>query len=170
MVDPRATALEDLLGWWAEQGGDPCDAREIADWLWLQANMEGCALPLRFVVRGERGLGSGGDRGGLPLERPSIDPVITDDRGIDSATELDKPPPDPFTPTVFPDPPPDLGEKSQPAAGLFSEAQLPDDGDVRDVEGDEERKAILRLDAENRHVPHQEDEGPAGGIHDARVR
>ncbi len=132
MADPRATALEDLLGWWAEQGGDPCDARGIADWFWLQANMEGCALPQRFVVRGERGLGSGGDRGGLPLERPSIDPVITDDRGIDSATELDKPPPDPFTPTVFPDPPPDLGEKSQPAAGLFSEAQLPDDGDVRE--------------------------------------
>jgi len=132
VADPRATALEDLLGWRAEQGGDPCDARGIADWLWLQANMEGCALPQRFVVRGERGLGSGGDRGGLPLERPSIDPVITDDRGSDSATELDKPPPDPFAPTVFPDPPPDLGEKSSPTAGLFSEAQLPDDGDVRE--------------------------------------
>ena len=52
MANARHQALEELLGWWVEQGGEPGDARGIADWLWLNASLNGRQLPRRFLPAG----------------------------------------------------------------------------------------------------------------------
>jgi formylglycine-generating enzyme required for sulfatase activity len=135
VAESRDSVLEDLLGWRAEQGGDPADARGIAEWLWLHASMKDCALPRRFVVAGGRSFSA------------EADPVLDADGNQDVAAQRshqgsaveasDLPPPtlqvqpDPHAPAVFPDPPPVGGEAAKPTARLFSEAQLPDDDDVR---------------------------------------
>jgi formylglycine-generating enzyme required for sulfatase activity len=133
VAEPRATELEALIGWWADQGGDPADARGIADWWWLQASMRGCVIPQCFI-RAQPGLVAGelSDADGLRLRRPAATTSAADDRASDSAPAPGTLQQDPSAPTVFPDPPLEIAEKSKPTAGLFTEAQLPDDDDVRE--------------------------------------
>ena len=135
MVESRDSVLEDLLGWWAEQGGDPADGRGIAEWLWLNASMKDCALPRRFVVAAGRSFSVEAD----PVLAAAGDQDVDAGRSRTSTAEKDSDPPpptakrqsDPHAPTVFPDPPPVGGEVVTPTARLFSETQLPDDDDVR---------------------------------------
>jgi formylglycine-generating enzyme required for sulfatase activity/WD40 repeat protein len=124
--------LEALLGWWEDQGGDPCDARGIADWLWLQASMSGCAIPTRLVAAkldpGSTVIGDENRPDGIGKSKGTI----SEERIRSSEHGLDKRPPDPFAATPFPEPPSADGEKGKPTAGLFAESQLPDDDDVRE--------------------------------------
>jgi hypothetical protein len=132
VAEQCAANLEALLGWWEDQGGDPCDARGIADWLWLQASMSGCAIPNRFVAAkldpGNTVIGEENHPEGIGKSEGTI----SDERIRSSEHGLDKRPPDPFAATPFPEPPSADGEKEKPTAGLFAESQLPDDDDVRE--------------------------------------
>jgi formylglycine-generating enzyme required for sulfatase activity len=135
VAETHDSVLEDLLGWWVQQGCDPADARGIAEWLWLQDSMKDCALPRRFVVGPGRSFSVEADP---VLDAESHQELDAWRSGRSPAVEAsDLPPPtlqalpDPHAPAVFPDPPPVGGEAAKPTARLFSEAQLPDDDDVR---------------------------------------
>ena len=127
MADARPQALEELLGWWVEQGGEPGDARGIADWLWLNASLNGRQLPRRFLPAD-----------GLPAapvvelvapEPAAPQPQAPNDGGL--------PPPEPpnldrQAPTVFPPAPAPEADPAEAGARLLSPAFLPDDDDVRE--------------------------------------
>ena len=133
MAEQRVAELEALLGWWEDQGGDPCDARGIADWLWLMASMSGCAIPKRFFpAKLDPGSTVIGDENHRERIGKTNGNIISDERARSSEHALDKRPHDPFAATPFPEPPSADEEKEKPTAGLFAESQLPDDDDVRE--------------------------------------
>jgi formylglycine-generating enzyme required for sulfatase activity len=133
VAEQRVAELEALLGWWEDQGGDPCDARGIADWLWLKASMSGCAIPKRFFpAKFDPGSTVIGEENHHERIGKANGNIISDERARSSEHALDKRPHDPFAATPFPEPPSADGEKETPTAGLFAESQLPDDDDVRE--------------------------------------
>jgi formylglycine-generating enzyme required for sulfatase activity len=128
VADLRRQALQELLAWWVEQGGEPGDARGFADWLWLNHSFKGRQLPRRYVPAG-----------GLPSAPvpEAVEPDRVDNISLDHPTPIaSRPaalaPPDPHTPSVFPSSPAPADEPAEAVARLLSSALLPNDGDVRE--------------------------------------
>jgi formylglycine-generating enzyme required for sulfatase activity len=127
VADPRQQALEELLGWWVEQGGEPGDARGIADWLWLHASLNGRQLPRRFLPAG--GLPEAPVVAQVAPEPPQPQPLAPND--------VEPPTPEPgaldrHAPTVFPPAPAPTADPAEAGARLLSPAFLPDDEAVRE--------------------------------------
>lgn len=137
-------ALQQLLAWRLEQAAGESgelDCREIRDWLWLSAQLDGAALPRRYALPQRQAAETDAD---LPLPSESADAPSAESWPEPQPKVSSQAAPDPFLPTPFPVDP--AGPKAaEPMARLLAEKLLPD-GDAVAEELERRHGAVpLRL-------------------------
>jgi formylglycine-generating enzyme required for sulfatase activity len=126
-------ALLKLLEWRMGLAGpdaDPLDSREIRDWLWLAAQLDGVHLPWQYTnkVRATKA-------------REEYQPSHTETTHVSTAAGSPDPqpqirapaPPDPHLATPFPADPPAPEAAAEPVARLLADNLLPDDTEVAEA-------------------------------------
>jgi hypothetical protein len=126
-------ALQALLQWRMGLAGpdaESLDSRDLRDWLWLSAQLNGVQLPWRYAV--PQRLKQEGEKDQPSSAGPS--PSITDGTRENQQSEPRTPsPPDTFLPTPFPDDPPTPEAAAEPVARLLADNLLPDDTEVTEA-------------------------------------
>jgi formylglycine-generating enzyme required for sulfatase activity len=123
-------ALLNLLEWRMGLAGpdaDPLDTRDIRDWLWLAAQLDGVDLPWQYTntVRATKA-------------REEYQPSHTETTHVSTAASSPVPqpevrapaPPEPHLATPFPTDPPAPEASTEPVARLLADNLLPDDAEV----------------------------------------
>ena len=126
-------ALLKLLEWRMGLAGpdaDPLDSREIRDWLWLAAQLDGVHLPWQYTnkVRATKA-------------REEDQPSHTETTHVSTAASSPDPqpqirapaPPDPHLATPFPADPPAPEAAAEPVARLLADNLLPNDTEVAEA-------------------------------------
>ncbi len=126
-------ALLKLLEWRMGLAGpdaDPLDSREIRDWLWLAAQLDGVHLPWQYTnkVRATKA-------------REEYQPSHTETTHVSTAASSPDPqpqirapaPPDPHLATPFPAEPPAPEAAAEPVARLLADNLLPNDTEVAEA-------------------------------------
>jgi hypothetical protein len=126
-------ALLKLLEWRMGLAGpdaDPLDTREIRDWLWLAAQLDGVHLPWQYTnkVRATKA-------------REEYQPSHTETTHVSTAASSPDPqpqirapaPPDPHLATPFPAEPPAPEAAAEPVARLLADNLLPNDTEVAEA-------------------------------------
>jgi formylglycine-generating enzyme required for sulfatase activity len=126
-------ALLKLLEWRMGLAGpdaDPLDTRDIRDWLWLAAQLDGVDLPWQYTntVRATKA-------------REEYQPSHTETTHVSTAASSPEPqpevrapaPPDPHLATPFPADPPTPEAAAEPVARLLADNLLPDDAEVAEA-------------------------------------
>jgi len=124
-------ALLRLLQWRMGQVGpdsDPLDSREIRDWLWLAAQLDGVHLPWQYTNKVRTSKAREEDQPGYAETTNVSSDVI----GADPRTEARAPAPaDPHLATPFPADPQAPEAAAEPVARLLDDNKLlPDDAEV----------------------------------------
>ena len=123
-------ALQKLLQWRTgleRPDAEPHDSRDLRDWLWLSAQLEGVELPWRYAM--PRRQQQEGEKDQPSPAGPS--PPTTDGTREGQQSGARPPaPPDPWLPTPFPEDPPAPEAVAEPVARLLADNLLPDDAEV----------------------------------------
>ena len=126
-------ALLKLLEWRIELAGpdaDPLDSREIRDWLWLSAQLDGVQLPWQYTNKVRTTKASEEDQPSHPETTHASTPASSQD----PRPEVRAPaPPDPHLATPFPAYPPAPEGAADPVARLLADNLLPDDAEVAEA-------------------------------------
>jgi formylglycine-generating enzyme required for sulfatase activity len=126
-------ALHKLLDWRMGLDGpdaDPPDSREIRDWLWLSAQLDGVQLPWLYTNKVRTTKASEEDEPSQPETTHASIPASSPD----PKPEVRAPaPPDPHLATPFPADPPAPEAAADPVARLLADNLLPDDAEVAEA-------------------------------------
>jgi formylglycine-generating enzyme required for sulfatase activity len=126
-------ALHKLLEWRMGLDGpdaDPPDSREIRDWLWLSAQLDGVQLPWQYINKVRSTKASEEDEPSHPETTHASTPASSPD----PRPEVRAPdPPDPHLATPFPADPPAPEAATDPVARLLADNLLPDDAEVAEA-------------------------------------
>jgi formylglycine-generating enzyme required for sulfatase activity len=126
-------ALHKLLEWRMGLAGpdaDPPDSREIRDWLWLSAQLDGVQLPWQYTNKVRSTKASEEDQPSHPETTHASTPASSPD----PRPEVRAPaPPDPHLATPFPADPPAPEAAADPVARLLADNLLPDDAEVAEA-------------------------------------
>jgi formylglycine-generating enzyme required for sulfatase activity len=122
-----------LLEWRMGLAGpdaDPLDSREIRDWLWLSAQLDGVQLPWQYTNKVRTTKASEEDQ----PSHPETTHASTAASSPDPRPEVRAPaPPDPHLATPFPADPPAPEAAAEPVARLLADNLLPDDAEVAEA-------------------------------------
>ena len=123
-------ALLKLLEWRMGLVGpdaDPLDSREIRDWLWLSAQLDGVQLPWQYTKKVWTTKASEEDQPSHPETTHASTPASSQD----PRPEVRAPaPPDPHLATPFPPDPPAPEAAADSVARLIADNLLPDEAEV----------------------------------------
>ena len=126
-------ALLKLLEWRLGLAGpdaDPLDSREIRDWLWLSAQLDGVQLPWQYTNKVRTTKASEEDQPSHPETTHASTPASSPD----PRPEVRAPaPPYPHLATPFPADPPAPEAAADPVARLLAENLLPNDAEVAEA-------------------------------------
>ena len=126
-------ALQKLLEWRMGLAGpdaDPLDSREIRDWLWLSAQLDGVQLPWQYTIKVRTTKAS---EEGQP-SHPETTHASTPFSSPDPRPEVRAPAsPDPHLATPFPADPPAPEAAADPVARLLADNLLPDGAEVAEA-------------------------------------
>jgi formylglycine-generating enzyme required for sulfatase activity len=138
-------ALLKLLEWRMGLAGpdaDPPDSREIRDWLWLSAQLDGVQLPWQYTNKVRTTKASEEDQPSHPDTTHASTPASSQD----PRPEVRAPaPPDPHLATPFPPDPPAPEAAADPVARLLADNLLPDDAEVAEALQRRQRGVPLRV-------------------------
>jgi formylglycine-generating enzyme required for sulfatase activity len=122
-----------LLEWRMGLAGpdaDPLDSREIRDWLWLSAQLDGVQLPWQYTNKVRTTKASEEDQ----PSHPETTHASTAASSPDPRPEVRAPaPPDPHLATPFPADPPAPEAAAEPVARLLADNLLPVDAEVAEA-------------------------------------
>ena len=138
-------ALLKLLEWRMGLTGpdaDPPDSRDIRDWLWLSAQLDGVQLPWQYTNKVRTTKASEEDQPSHPETTHASTPASSQD----PRPEVRAPaPPDPHLATPFPPDPPAPKAAADPVARLLADNLLPDDAEVAEALQRRQGGVLLRV-------------------------